>query len=217
MDITIILPAYNEETTIEKTLKSAKGADIIVVDAGSTDNTVRIAKKYKAKVIKSKKRNRAFQQNLGAKYAKGEYLLFLHADCVLPKNWKKCIKGNWGGFFISFQSNHPFFRLVEFRSNWMRVMRTKIFFGDQGIFVKKDLFKKIKGFPLEPILEDILLSKKLRKIAAPTIIKEPIISSPRRFLHHGKYKIYFAMFVVMVMYHLRFSCKIIKKTYQKLQ
>lgn len=214
MNISVIIPTYNEGKHLEKTLKAIGKQEIIIVEAGST---LKIAKKYKAKVIKSKKRNRAYQLNLGAKQAKGDYLLFLHADCILPKNWDTKLQDSWGGFYIKFRSKDPFFKLVEWRSNKLRTDITKIFFGDQGIYVKKELFKKVNGFPEEPIMEDVLFCKKLREIEEPYVITDPIETSPRRFLENGKYKTYFAMCIAMILYHLRFSCKTIKKAYLALQ
>lgn len=222
MKCSVIIPTYNEESNIESLLKQLKGYDVIVVDAGSKDNTVKSAKKH-AKVIKSKIKNRAHQLNLGAKHAKGDVLIFIHADSILPNNWCRIIhakvskKCPWGGFHIRFNSQNPLFRLIEFRSNQIRVNMFKVFFGDQGIFAKKELFHKVGGFPEVPILEDLLFTKRMRHIAKPIIIKKPIITSARRFQANGIFKTYFAMGMVMLFYHLRVPLPTIKSFYSKLQ
>jgi len=223
-----IIPTFNEEKNIVKTLENAKWlcpeCEIIVIDAESNDNTIKFARKHATKIVKSKIKNRAHQLNLGAKYAKNDILIFLHADSILPKNWNKIVQDSidngsiWGGFFIKFNSRHPFFRFIEFRSNWIRATLFKTFFGDQGIFVRKDIFEKIHGFPEVPILEDVLISKKLKEIAKPKVIREVALeTSARRFLKNGIYKTYISMGLVMLMYHLGFSLQTIKNTYKKLQ
>ena len=129
MKYSVIIPTYNEEKEIARAIASAAPAEVIVVDAGSRDKTVSIAKKYKAKVIQTKKKSKAYQLNQGSQQAKGDVLLFLHADCRLPKHWQKHIsrKDQWGGFFLQYDNKDIFFRLVECRSNWMRVMLSHIF------------------------------------------------------------------------------------------
>ncbi|MFQ5620713.1 MAG: TIGR04283 family arsenosugar biosynthesis glycosyltransferase [Candidatus Nanoarchaeia archaeon] len=218
--ITVVIPTYNEAQNLSKLLEKLD-CEVIVVDSGSTDGTVEVAKRYGVPVVHSKVPNRGHQMNLGAKHASGD-LLFLHADSRLPKEWKSYVDealdlGLWGGFKVRFDSNDLFYRFVEFRSNIIRAKLFKVLLGDQGIFVRRKVFYEIGGFPEVPVFEDLLLSKKLRRIGGFRFLSKPIISSARRFEEHGKVRTYFAMFVAMNMHHLRFSLGKVKRVYSRLQ
>jgi len=185
--ISVIIPAFNEEVTLKACLESAKRLnplEIIVVDGESTDRTREIAQDAGAIVAKSSK-GRGIQMNKGAALAKGEILLFLHADTLLPLppgNFLKeeFFKDHIGGFFrLKFDDNSISTKLVEFFAN----LRSRIFslpYGDQAIFIKRAAFEKIGGVREYPFLEDIDLSMRIRKFGKLKYIPLKVIASSRR-------------------------------------
>ena len=191
MKISVVIPTLNEESHIEKTLQSVMKQEgdyeLYVVDGGSTDNTVTIAKKY-ACVISSK-RGRAIQMNAGAKLCKGDILLFLHADTLLPDNGFREIRKRTrdetvagGSFYIAFDADNFILRGVSFITRF----NFRLFhFGDQGIFVRKDVFQKLHGYKEIPLMEDYDFYKRLREQGKVILIRMPVISSARRFIKKG--------------------------------
>lgn len=184
--ISVIIPAFNEEVTLKACLESAKGLnplEIIVVDGGSTDGTREIAQDAGAIAVKSSK-GRGIQMNKGASLAEGEILLFLHADTLMPEagiNFPaESLNGYVGGFFkLRFSDNAISMKLVELFAN----VRARIFslpYGDQAIFIRKDVFEKIDGFKEYPFLEDIDLAMRIRKIGKLKYIPLTVIVSSRR-------------------------------------
>jgi len=170
--ISIIIPVYNEEEILlrnsQKLKNLSQSAELIFVDGGSSDKSAEIASSYG--VVIDCKKGRALQMNCGAEYARHEILLFLHSDnyifpeaiLSIEKNIKK--NGFIGGCLTQRIDNRRFiYRIIESQGN-IRARLSKVFYGDQGIFIKKDIFFKIGGFPEVPIMEDVLLTKKLRKI-----------------------------------------------------
>lgn len=193
MTISIIIPTYNEELVLTENKSYfkdlSKYGEVIFVDGKSGDNTVNLAEDL-GKVIMSPK-CRAIQMNMGARAAKGEALLFLHADTMIEGktiakiaytlNKKKII----GGCLTHvYKPGSPIFRFIAFTGN-LRARLTKIFYGDQGIFVRKDVFEKIGGFPDVKICEDILFSKKLRENGKTRVLPYYIYCSPRRWAKGG--------------------------------
>lgn len=185
--ISVIVPIYNESSTIEKVqmeLKKLKDCEIILVDGGSTDHTISmIENQYR--VIKSQK-GRANQMNAGAKASSGNILFFLHCDSKLPNDAENEIKKvmkkyNWGCFGIAFDAYTIELLVCRIVSN-LRIRDRKVVFGDQGIFIDRDLFFEIGMYPQLPIMEDyqfsLTLKDKREKIG---ITKHRIITSPRRF------------------------------------
>ena len=191
MKISVIIPTLNEEFHIEKTLQSVTRQEgdyeVYVVDGGSTDNTVAIAKRY-ACVINSK-RGRAVQMNAGSRLCKGSILLFLHADTLLPDNAFRELRKRMrddtvsgGSFYIAFDADNFILRGVSFITRF----NFRLFhFGDQGIFVRRDVFQKLHGFKEMPIMEDYDFYKRLRKQGKVVLIRMPVISSARRFIKKG--------------------------------
>ncbi len=184
--ISAIVPIYNEEKTItvlQEQLEKLKDCEIILVDGGSTDRTRRlISDKYR--VIESKK-GRANQMNAGAKSSGGEILFFLHCDSVLQGNPAEEIRRvmrsfRWGCFGVVFQSKKWIFSVCSFMSNLRASKRVP--FGDQGIFIHRDLFFEIGGFPELPIMEDYQLSLTLKSRGERIgMTKNRISTSARRF------------------------------------
>ncbi len=200
--ISIIMPVLNEERTIEKTLQNVskqKGDfEFIVVDGGSTDRTVEIAKKYATTVVVSD-RGRAKQMNVGARIAGGDILLFLHADSRLSADSLNKIEtslDDWevigGALKFHLDDGSLKYKFVGFLSN-LRARLSKTYPGDFGMFVRKSAFDKVGGFNEIDLMEDIDLCKKLKKegeLVQPDAI---IVSSPRRMKRQGILKTWVCM------------------------
>lgn len=189
--VTIIIPTYNEEENIrslEKNLRSLKGDfEVIFSDGFSKDRTYDLIS-FK-KIRESKYRSN--QMNKGAKYAHGDYLFFLHADSKIGEDAILKIEESGlevGCFTIKFFPDNLKMRLIARGSN-SRVKRKNIAFGDQGIFIKKELFDLIGGFPNLPLMEDYALSLELSKIGIKIgQLDYPIYSSSRRFIKGKEFR-----------------------------
>lgn len=188
LSIAIIIPTYNEEKTIEKLqtflYPLIRKCEIIFVDGGSTDRTIELIDK-RFKVLVSKK-GRSNQMNFGAQNTDADVLFFLHSDSELPKNSLEQIKtaiaeSSVACFGIAFRSFSPLMFICRYISNH-RVFDRKIMFGDQGIFIDRNLFFEIGEFPDLPIMEDYELSLKLKKKGIkPAMTQNRIYTSARRF------------------------------------
>lgn len=213
--ISVIIPTFNEEQSIESTLvdlaKHHHPDEVIVADGGSQDQTTQIASKY-ARVLSAEK-GRAVQMNAGAASAGGNILLFLHADTKLPQaallKIREALKNrrkNSGRFRMSFGHSHPLLRFYEFQT------RFNFFsYGDQGFFVRKELFQKLGGFDINVPFEDIDFYRRLLKMEKPVIIKDPVVTSPRRFLQNGIVKQKFLNIALATMYFSGFDQQTIRR------
>lgn len=212
MKLSIIIPSLNEGDNITPTLQSIHKLskhpyEIILVDGGSQDNTLDIAKSHVDTVIHSEK-GRALQMNNGARHASGNILWFLHADSVIPDNADdliyQALQANsyeWGRFDIQLSGSMRVFRVIERLIN-LRSRLTKISTGDQGIFVSRNLFEKINGYSNIPLMEDIELSHRLKKLSSPACLNQAIITSSRRWEKNGIIR------TVLLMWYLRFAYSI---------
>lgn len=198
--ISIIIPTLNESKQILETLKSAKNSakeavEIILVDGGSNDGTLEITKPWVSQCL-SASPGRANQMNIGAKAATGDILLFLHADTRLPKDFDlplaNCPENSWGRFDIRLSGEKWPLRLVELMIN-IRSRITGVATGDQAIFVSKSLFHAVGRFPHVPLMEDVLLSKKLKRIKKPILVKLKAMTSSRRWEENGLLRTIFLM------------------------
>ncbi|MBU5675732.1 TIGR04283 family arsenosugar biosynthesis glycosyltransferase [Alkaliphilus sp. MSJ-5] len=193
--ISIIVPVYNEALTINKLIDNLKQfkdhCEIIFVDGGSNDGTNRIIEE-KHRIVYSPKKGRSHQMNYGATLAKGDILLFLHADSFLPSDALNQIhriisQGHKVGCFkLRFNSRSILMKLCGFMSN-LRVRLRNIAFGDQGIFIDRSYFYELGGFAQIPLMEDYQLSMDIKadgeKIA---LAKTTIETSERRFVKKGR-------------------------------
>jgi rSAM/selenodomain-associated transferase 2 len=193
--ISIIIPALNESEGIAACLMPlqplrAAGHEIIVVDGGSRDETVALAQPLADKVIRAP-RGRASQMNAGARIATGKVLLFLHADTRLPAEADRLIvegmarsgKG-WGRFDVRLSGRQSLLRVVERMMN-RRSRLTGISTGDQAVFVRREWFDAIGGFPEIPLMEDVELSRRLKRLGSPLCLRPPVITSSRRWEAKG--------------------------------
>jgi rSAM/selenodomain-associated transferase 2 len=189
----IIIPTLNESESIAKILpgmSSSLDIEVIVVDGGSSDNTVATAKDLGAKTLIVSP-GRALQMNIGAGAARGEILLFLHGDTRLPRDFKEHIRSAIdqpgvvaGAFRLVIDGKGFGFRVIE----WLANLRSRILrfpYGDQGIFLSADMFFSVKGFPELPIMEDFELVRRLRHKGRIKIVSGAATTSSRRWKKLG--------------------------------
>jgi len=225
--ISIIIPTLNEEENLPNLfyyIKNSIGCDIpyevIICDGGSQDRSVLIAKKNKAKVIHSNKKNRAFQMNLGAQNSSGELLYFLHADTLPPKSFGQTIQFYFqnnltsGCFRLSFDNSHWLLSL----SSWATRFNLKYFqFGDQSLFISKTLFEQIGGYNIDlQIMEDVDIINRIRKKSKFIIAPDKVISSARRYLYYGVIKTELTHLLILLMYMVGCNQQLLLSTYSKL-
>lgn len=202
--LSIIVPTLNEAAGIATALQRLaplrhRGAEVIVADGGSTDGTVAIAQTLADGVLTAP-RGRASQMNAGAAVARGDVLLFLHADTMLPDEADSLIdpRHRWGRFDVRIEGRHPFLSVVAAMMN-LRSRITGVCTGDQAIFVRRKDFAEIEGYPDIPLMEDIALSKALRQRSRPACISARVTTSGRRWESRGVLK------TILLMWRLRFD------------
>jgi rSAM/selenodomain-associated transferase 2 len=206
MTLSIIMPMLNEAAGIETALQAlvplrARGAKVIVVDGGSNDGTAELARPLSDYVL-SARRGRGLQMNAGAAAAKGEVLLFLHADTRLPDNADRLILEGlahtgrqWGRFDVRFDQG-GLLRLVALTMN-LRSRATGIATGDQAMFVTRAAFDAAGGFPSIALMEDVALSARLKRVSCPLCLRARVTTSGRRWRQRG------ALRTILLMWHLR--------------
>ncbi|WP_246840971.1 TIGR04283 family arsenosugar biosynthesis glycosyltransferase [Hahella sp. CCB-MM4] len=221
-NISIVIPVLNEEASIASFLRllqpsRANGAEVILVDGGSTDGTRKAAEAFCDKVIDSEK-GRARQMNAGAAVARGNLLLFLHADTQLPESFLDLLSKfqqspkQWGRFNVSLSGSKLMFSVISFMINW-RSRISGIATGDQAIFVKRSAFDQVGGFSDIPLMEDVDLCKKLLKFSRPFCISEPVITSSRRWEVHGTWRTIFLMWKLRWKFALGVPPEVLVKEY----
>ncbi len=219
--LSIIIPVLNEEETIRLSLTRLQpfrdqGAEIIVVDGGSIDQTVAKARELADCVIEAP-RGRARQMNAGARPARGEQLLFLHADTVLPEGApEKIVFGLrehfCGRFDVQFDSPLRVLPLVAFMMN-LRSRWTGIATGDQAIFVQRRTFEEIGGFPEIALMEDVALSKSLKQLGPPLCLRSKVTTSGRRWEENGAIRTIVLMWSLRLTYFFRADPSDLAKRY----
>lgn len=219
----MIIPTLNEANSILATLTMAikfiGDKEIIVVDGGSGDETVKIASGFDNVKIINASKGRANQMNAGAAAASGEILLFMHSDSILEATALEEIvktladkKVIGGCFTLRMDDDRFIFKLICLGSN-IRAKFSKVYFGDQGIFVRKDIFKGLGGFPSIPLMEDWEFSRLLNKSGKTVQLPIEIITSPRRFEKGGILKTCLFMHKLKIQYLLGATPENLQKKY----
>lgn len=196
------MPVLDEAAGIQVTLRALaplrrRGAEVIVADGGSADNTVALAAPEADLVILAP-RGRARQMNAGAKRARADVLLFLHADTLLPERADELVAAAvtagavWGRFDVTISGRSRLLRLVAALMN-LRSRCTGIATGDQAVFVRRTTFELLQGYPDQPLMEDIELSSRLRLLAAPACLRACVTTSGRRWESRGVWRTIFLM------------------------
>jgi rSAM/selenodomain-associated transferase 2 len=207
--LSIIVPVLNEQAGIAAMLQDlsglrARGAEVIVVDGGSRDDTVALARPLCDHLITAP-RGRAAQMNAGAGVARGDVLLFLHADTGLPADSDRLVLEGlaasgrpWGRFDVRIDGRHPLFPLIAAMMN-LRSRLTGIATGDQAIFVDRSAFAAVGGFPDIALMEDIVLSRRLKRLGRPLCLRARALTSGRRWEKHGVVR------TILTMWRLRLA------------
>ena len=188
--LSVVVPVLNDAACLAKLLPQLEAPDVevIVVDGGSQDHPETLTERHQAKIVYSSP-GRALQMNSGAETAAGEVVLFLHADSVLPQKFSSLIHNaifqtgfDWGRFDVRLSGSARMFRVIEWMMN-NRSALTGICTGDQGIFVRTEVFKRMGGFANIALMEDIELSKRLP--GRPFRIRQTLLTSSRRWEQGG--------------------------------
>ena len=207
MKLSLILPVLNESARIVQQLQRLqclreRGHEILVIDGGSHNDTAELAAVH-ADRVETWTASRSGQMNRGAEIASGELLLFLHVDTVLPDHADQLIDSacqasqrQWGWFDVRLSNSSFPYRLISRMMNW-RARLTSICTGDQAMFVAKDLFHRLGGYPAIPLMEDIAMSKSLRRTGKPICIGSFVVTSSRRWEQYG------LLNTVLLMWRLR--------------
>jgi len=223
--LSVIIPVLNEAGEIRAALLAlqalrAAGNEIIVADGGSTDATKDLARDLADAIIDSP-RGRAMQMNAAARNARGDILVFLHADTVLPDAAAPMIADGlaasgkaWGRFDARIAGASAWFPLVGFMMNW-RSRITGIATGDQAIFVRRGVFEEIGGFPPLPLMEDIALCACLKRRSRPLCLRERVATSGRRWEKHGVLRTIALMWWLRLRYFLGTAPDALARSYYR--
>jgi rSAM/selenodomain-associated transferase 2 len=199
--LSIIIPAIDEAERLATTLPSLAGLrraghEIVVVDGGSRDDTRKLVGPLVDRVLVAG-RGRARQMNAGAAAANGDVLLFLHADSLLPGDTEAAIAhalgvSCWGRFDVRLWGREWSFRVIETFMN-LRSRLTGIATGDQAIFIEREAFRQVGGYPDIPLMEDVAISRLLKAIAPPACLRQRVVTSARRWRANGILRTIFLM------------------------
>ncbi|MGD8838384.1 MAG: TIGR04283 family arsenosugar biosynthesis glycosyltransferase [Gammaproteobacteria bacterium] len=204
--LSIVIPVLNEAGCLAGTLENLFSdpwlrdhAEVLISDGGSSDGSLEIAARYPCEIVRGAP-GRALQMNAAGERARGERLLFLHADSRLPADIGELAetRARWGFFRLRLSGKGLALRVIEFAVN-LRSATTRVAGGDQGLFFERRFFASLGGFPRIPLMEDVAICKQARRRAASLIVRSPITTSSRRWRQHGVVR------TVLLMWWLRFA------------
>lgn len=208
--LSIVIPVLNEAANIEAALAPlaplrARGHEVVVVDGGSADDTMARARGRVDRVIESR-RGRAAQLRAGAAHTTGTALLFLHADTRLPPDADLAVLDalehrEWGRFDVSIEGRSAWLRVIAAFMNW-RSRLSGIATGDQGMFMRRSALVRIGGVPDLPLMEDVAMSKALKRIGAPACLRARVCTSGRRWTTQGVFKTIALMWALRLAYFI---------------
>ncbi len=228
--VSVVIPTYNEEKALPETLqvllRQAGDYEVIIVDGSSTDRTTEIVREFSLSFqpstlntvrFLSSPKGRAIQMNAGAQVANGEWLLFLHADTLLPAGaihrlnmMEADHRIQAGGFMHQFSGNDWRLKLISFLDNF-RCARSRIIYGDQALFVRRSLFEELGGLPDQPILEDVIFCERLIKKTSTFILSPPVVTDARKFLKMGIFRSFVR--VLLIILHVEFRLPVLPRTF----
>jgi rSAM/selenodomain-associated transferase 2 len=224
MKLSIVIPALNEADTLGNSLQSLKdqAAEIIVVDGGSMDATVELARKYSSHVLISR-RGRGIQQHVGALLAHGDVLLFLHADTLLPPTYKNLIDQAmahpgvvFGAFRLRIHPPKPALDLVAFMAN-LRSRLLSLPYGDQAIFVRRAAYFQVGGFRDWPIMEDVDLVRRLNRAGGFELAQGFVQTSARRWEKENVVRTTLRNYSLIIRYSLGVSPHVLVRHYPNIR
>jgi len=207
--LSIVIPALNEAAGIEATLQAlqplrTRGVELVLADGGSSDATPALARPWVDAAVDAP-RGRALQMNAGAAQARADVLLFLHADTRLPPLADvlvlQAMQGpgggaRWGRFDVRIEGRPGMLRVVAWLMN-LRSRLSGIATGDQAIFVTRQAFEQVGGFPVQPLMEDIEISRRLKRLGPPACLSARVCTSGRRWEQRGVWR------TIVLMWRLR--------------
>jgi rSAM/selenodomain-associated transferase 2 len=230
--VSVVIPAYNEELALPATLTAlftqTGDYEVIVVDGGSTDRTLAVIPEFDfenlslitphpSRLLFTAPKGRASQMNIGAKHATGEWLLFLHADTVLPNGALARLNTmeedqtiQAGGFMHQFSGDDWRLKLISFLDNF-RCIRSRIIYGDQALFVRRALFEQLGGFPNRPILEDVAFCERLIAVTTPLLLSPSVVTDARKFIKMGVWRSFLR--VLLIILHVEFHLPVLPRAF----
>jgi rSAM/selenodomain-associated transferase 2 len=228
----VVVPVLNEGARLRACLEAliALGPDeIITVDGGSGDDSLAVARDFAALrgsatrcLALQAPAGRARQMNAGAGAAQADILVFVHADTRLPPQALELVRRAvtpmrpWGRFDVRLDGEHFLYRVIE-RSMNQRSALSGIATGDQAIFVRGSTFADVNGYPDVPLMEDIAISKRLKAIARPVRIREPVATSVRRWETHGIVRTVLMMWLLRLLYWLGADPRQLARRYEQVR
>jgi len=222
--VSIIVPVLNEADLIEASLRTLRNLgpdlEIIVVDGGSSDGTWSVAEPLADRVIAAR-RGRASQMNAGAAVARGEVLWFMHADLAAPADSiaqiQKLLRDArivGGCFRLRFPRGEWIYRVSDSLGNHA-VNVFGFALGDHGIFCLREAFRQVGGYPEVPILEDAEIYRRLRRAGRMVQIREEVVSDPRAFEAHGRYRTTAVYFSILALYVIGVPIRVLNRIYRR--
>jgi rSAM/selenodomain-associated transferase 2 len=223
--ISVIIPTLNEQENVRGCIECIRGdsgdAEIIVCDGGSSDATVRIVREHEEAILIETPRGRGVQMNRGAAVARGGVLLFLHADTRLQRGWSGELLSALadetvvaGAFTFKIDNPARRYRLIE---SWVK-LRCFLFnlpYGDQGIFVRRDIFDKIGGYRDIPLMEDVEIVGRLKMEGRLVLLEKSAVTHDRRWAQKGWLRASAANQMVMLMYKLGVNPRALARLYYR--